>query len=128
MAKKLRSKKALIAHADRAFSLYIRNRDKRCVLTDIGDCASNGAGQLCNGHMIKRGKWTTRFDEMNCNTLCFECNYRDNNYPHHYVNWFLKKYGQDEFDRLYIQSKEVLDKRMSSLRNYLQSIIDKYEN
>lgn len=128
MKKKLRSKTSLIKGADQAFSLFIRARDGHCVLTETNDCASNGKGRLCNGHMIKRGKWTTRFDEMNCNTLCFECNYRDNNYPHHYVNWFLKKYGQVEFDRLYIQSKEVMDKRMGSLRSYLLDIEMTYTN
>lgn len=130
MKKKLPSKKRLIKDADSAFSKFIRNRDQRCVLTDIGDCvtATKGIpGFLCAGHFVKRGKWTTRFDEVNVNGLCSNCNSRDNNYHEPYIKWFLQTYGQSEFDRLYIQSKEVMDKRMGSLRAYLEGIIEKYK-
>lgn len=122
MRKKLRSKKSLFRGADGAFSKFIRQRDGwKCVLCGTTE-------NICNGHLIKRGKLTTRFDEKNCNALCTSCNYLDNHEPHHYVNWFLKKYGQAEFDRLYIQSKEVMDKRMSSLRSYLSDIEMTYTN
>lgn len=79
----------LVKKADRLLSLFIRARDKKCVL-----CGSTI--NLTNGHLIKRGKKPVRWDENNCFCLCSTCNFRDKvdtNYHGRYVAWFIGRYG-----------------------------------
>lgn len=82
------------------FSLYIRARDKFCVC-----CGS--PFNLQAGHLIKRGRGTTLFDETNVNAQCNSCNVRHNNYPEFYTNWWLAKYGQEAYDQLVAKSWEL---------------------
>jgi len=99
--KHLPSISALKRKADNLFSLYIRSRDSgRCVL-----CKKTKDIQC--GHLIKRGKMSTRFDEINCNALCSSCNYKDNFEPQHYVLWFLKEYGAKMYEDLVERSKGI---------------------
>jgi len=107
----------LLKEADRVFSLYIRNRDKRCV-------CCNATERLQCGHLIKRGRRSIRFHEKNCNCQCASCNVKHNYYPEFYTNWFIKKYGLCEYEALINQSKEVKKFTVSEL----QEIIKKYEN
>jgi len=113
---KLPSIKSLKAKADRLFSLYIRKRDKnKCVL-----CNSHKDIQC--GHLIKRGKMATRYDEINCHALCSSCNYKDNFEHDHYVLWFLKSYGALPYQDLVDRSKLLV----KANREFFNNIIDKY--
>lgn len=89
--------KRLMKEALRVHSLYIRNRDGwKCVL-----CGRKGKGnEIHNGHLIKRGKKSTLFDNANCNALCAGCNQQDNYYHEPYVNWFILKYGVEKYQDL----------------------------
>ncbi len=67
--------KTKIDPADTTFSQYIRLRDMQCAkchsrveLNDSGMPASHQ-----NSHYWSRGNESTRFDEKNCDTLCFAC-------------------------------------------------------
>lgn len=60
---------------DVVFSQYIRLRDMRCMrcgskieLNDRGMPVSHQ-----NSHYFGRGRWTTRVDPENCDTLCMGC-------------------------------------------------------
>ncbi len=55
-----------VSEADRKFSLYIRQRDGRCVV-----CGSSLF--LGCSHYYGRGIYATRYDPDNCITLCQEC-------------------------------------------------------
>ena len=109
----------LVAKADRIFSLYIRKRDSRCVLC-------NSTTNLQCGHLFKRSKKSVRWNEINCNTLCNGCNYRDNFDHDHYVNWFLKKYGERKYAQLYLKAQKV--KKFAHDRHALEIIIKKYSS
>lgn len=100
MRKRLPSVKSLKRKADSFFSKFIIARDKKCVL-----CSATT--ELTNGHLIKRGKMSTRYDEINCHALCSGCNYKDNFEPQHYSEWFIKKYGVEEYFELVDTSKEI---------------------
>lgn len=106
----------LLKEADRVFSLFIRNRDKRCVC-----CGSTY--NLQNGHLIKRGKKAVRFDEKNCNCQCRSCNYKHNQYPEYYTRWFIFKYGKNEYDKLIERSIPLKQFTVSEL----EEIIRKYK-
>lgn len=81
----------LIKKLDAVFSVWIRTRDNyTCVL-----CGSKL--NPCCGHLLKRGKHSTRFDEKNCSCLCRNCNFLDELDHDLYVSWFLEKYGEKEY-------------------------------
>ena len=106
----------LLKKADKVFSLYIRNRDKKCVCCGATE-------NLQNGHLIKRGRKSIRFHEKNCNCQCASCNIKHNHYPEFYTNWFIKKYGQAEYEALIEQSKEL--KKFTIME--LEELIKKYD-
>jgi hypothetical protein len=72
--------KTLVAKADEAFSVFVRNRDTS---TDgesrWGHCVTCGgvfprSGLDC-GHCIRRENWGTRWEEKNAHAQCRSCNY-----------------------------------------------------
>lgn len=115
---KLPSIPSLVKKADIVFAKYIRERDgNRCVL-----CGST-KNPTC-GHLVKRGKKTTRYSEINCHCLCMACNYKDNFEHDHYVVYFLNKYGEGKYKLLIEYSKEF----HKWTREELYQIISKYAN
>lgn len=54
------------AEADRRFSLFIRNRDGRCMIPTDKPCS--GPLQAC--HLLSRRFMATRYDEQNCVAGC----------------------------------------------------------
>lgn len=101
--------KVKIDAADKAFSLYIRSRDKKCV------------HPLCNrteflqcSHFWGRGKESTRFDPENCDTLCpahhrdwenqKEIKIRDKVVMGEYALFKLEQLGQARYDALKLRA------------------------
>jgi hypothetical protein len=117
--KKLPSLKGLKAKADAVFSLFIRRRDKnKCVLCNLTHRDVN----IQCGHLIKRGKMSTRYDEINCHALCSGCNYKDNFEPQHYIIWFIHNYGSKPYEDLVDKSKKLV----RANREFFLDIIKKY--
>jgi hypothetical protein len=116
---KLPSIKTLKNKADEVFSIWIRTRDSyKCVLAD-GRCK----GGIQCGHLIKRRKMSTRWDEVNCHAICSHHNYLDNLEPQHYLSWFLREYGSLPYQDLVDKSKQTV----KLTREYLQNIIKRYD-
>jgi hypothetical protein len=76
------------------FSYYIKVRDGFV----CGLCGSKA--RLNNSHLISAQLTIIRWDEKNCHCQCSGCNKRHEFYPHIYTNWFIKKYGFEEYERL----------------------------
>ena len=72
---------------DKIFSLFIRQRDKACVI-----CWS--IENLQNWHLFSRVSLATRWDEVNCNTQCSWCNILHESNPRPYTEWFKREYGE----------------------------------
>lgn len=85
----------------RAFSLYIRQRDKTCVLAPHGGCG----GVLQAGHVIKRGKKATKYAEDNVFGQCWAHNKLHRYYPELYFSWYAEKFGAEKFTELVRQSE-----------------------
>ena len=101
--------KKLQKEADKYFSLYIRHRDNNsCVI-----CGSKVNPQ--NGHLIKRGKQVLRYSALNCNCQCASCNVRHNYYPEYYTQWFINRYGVEEYNMLIAESGQVKKWRREEL-------------
>lgn len=115
---KLPSIKSLKRKADKVFSAFIRNRDKRCVLC-------NSVKGLSAGHLIKRGKMATRYDENNVFGLCSSCNFRDfmeQSYHDFFISWYIKKFGASSFIDLVEKSRKTI----KANRLFFENIIKKY--
>ncbi len=80
---------------DELIRRYVHKRDEVCVICGYG-------GNLDVAHFIKRRHKGTRFEVLNSHLLCRRCHAFEHSYKgrHYYKDWFLKKYGQDEYDRL----------------------------
>lgn len=103
--------------ADLLFSNFIRNRDKwKCVVCGATE-------NIQNGHLIKRGKMGTRYDEDNCHALCSSCNYRDQYEPQHYTNWFIKNYGAPLYDKLYEKSRKLCQMKRRDFNDLILSLL-----
>jgi 5-methylcytosine-specific restriction endonuclease McrA len=87
--------KIKIDKQDALFSKLIRERDGRCVFCDKSD------GKLECSHFWGRGNKATRFDPLNCDTLCFTChNENEGNKQGFYRTWKINQLGQEEYDKL----------------------------
>ena len=67
------------------------------------------------GHMIRRGRGMTRFDEDNCHAQCFKCNFTHNYHPHIMEAKVLKKIGADRFAALLMRGAEVRQWKIGEL-------------
>lgn len=115
--RKVRSQKEILR--DRAwatFSLWIRNRDKKCVT-----CGSEANGQA--GH-----RWHARldFDEININRQCSHCNKWKQGNLGKYDDYLITKYGIEEWNALYQRKNMDSAGEYRTEQDYLD-IIDKYQ-
>jgi len=88
-----------IKKADDAFSLYIRTRDKRCVL-----CGKET--ELTAGHLITRSRWSVRYDEDNVFCQCTSCNLKHEYYPEIFTAWYISRFGEKKYEELVIKSQQ----------------------
>lgn len=117
--KKIPSIKKIKKQAWDAFSLFIRNRDKKCVLC-------NSIKGFSAGHLIPRGKSATKFDENNVFGLCSTCNFRDRfepGYHDKYVAWYFIKFGAGRYIKLVEKSQQIKQRK----RQDFEDIIKKYD-
>ena len=79
-----------------------------------------GTNILQGGHLISRRKMSTRFDLMNVFTQCKSCNGKHRYYPEIFTNWFLRQYGQEEFDYLVERSQKTKKYSIPELEELLE--------
>ena len=117
-----------IDKADKAFSQYIRKRDKQCVrcnspviFNDEGIPVSHH-----NSHYFGRGNECTRFDTENCDTLCHGCHSQWDGNKEDYRDFKIKQLGKDRFNKLRIRASSICkkDREMSYLqaKEFLKSL------
>lgn len=110
-----KERKKLIKQCDDLVSLIVRKRDRYCV------CCGASERLQC-GHLIKRGKSSTRFSLINCNCQCSSCNFKHNHYPEYYTNWFLTRYGIEMFKVLVKESDQEKQWRVLELRKLKENL------
>ena len=73
---KKRKRSLIVKDLDRAFSLYVRNRDAN--LDGFVECITCGAVKHWKtvdcGHFMSRSRYSTRWDELNAYAQCKKCN------------------------------------------------------
>ena len=118
--KRLPSIKKIKKQAWDLFSLFIRARDKKCVL-----CGS--VKGFSAGHLISIQRTATKFDENNVFGLCSTCNFKDRfveGYHDFYVSWYIEKYGGKQYTRLVSKSTELKQYK----RIDYEELIKKYDS
>lgn len=89
--------------ADKAFSNFIRSRDKwtcqRC-----GKYHSPPTSALHCSHFFSRGKWNTRFDPENCISLCYGCHRYWDKHITEYEAYKIELLGQQVFEALTVRA------------------------
>ena len=95
--------KIKIRQSDKLFSLYIRTRDGWCCQR-CGAYHEPPTSALHCSHFQGRGKENTRFDENNCDALCYGCHRYFTAQPGEHYNWQVKRKGQKMVDRLILAS------------------------
>ena len=93
-------RKKLVKKLDTVFSLYIRDRDKKC-------CTCGSVKNLTCGHLITRSKYSTRWNERNAFAQCKSCNFRHEYQPEIMTSWYIKKFGAEQYQSLVRLSNEV---------------------
>lgn len=116
MEKKMRMRHAV--ELDRVFSIFIRNKRKRCV-------SCWGKNDHC-WHFIRRGYRPFRRYEKNCHSQCYQCNVGKNGNYIQYTKWMIHEYGQEFVFHLIDTSNVLWSNKKQSLL-FLQEKIAYYK-
>jgi hypothetical protein len=123
-----KSQRELIKTLDRIFSEYIRLK----ATNDDGYCQCITCGKWFHwknihcGHFISRKEHVTRYDEINCNPQCCQCNtYRQGEWLA-YESALIRKYGKDEIkilkQKALIGGKFTKDLLIEMIRKYQEKL------
>ena len=105
------SRRWLVAELDRLTPMFVRRRDRRCVI-----CGSRSNLQC--SHFYSRRHLSIRFDLRNCHAMCAGCNRRHNSDPEPYLAFMRERYGPDvveELGRVRDGLRKVSDEELSWL-------------
>ena len=109
--------KLKIFPSDSIWSKYIRTRDNwTCQRCDKKYAPPTSA--LHCSHFWSRGSWSVRFDEDNCQALCYGCHSYLGGNPQEHREFILNKLGQERFDALQTRRNTPLK---SGQKKYLLS-------
>lgn len=108
-------RKQLEAELDAITRTIVLQRDRRCVI-----CGRTSNLQC--GHLVSRARRATRWDLKNCNAQCARCNAMHELNPRPYIDWFVAKYGQAEYDDLYIRGDSAKKWTLDELRELLSAM------
>ena len=92
--------KIKIRKADTLFSRYLRLQHKKCEKCGRRGEGKDGIDKLQCSHFWGRRNENVRYDEKNCDCLCFTCHQFFGENPAIYAEWKLKKLGKKEYDKL----------------------------
>tara|TARA_B100000315_G_C14537255_1_gene569094 strand:- start:319 stop:687 length:369 start_codon:yes stop_codon:yes gene_type:complete len=116
--KKKYNRKQLIRKLDTELSLYIRERDKYCVI-----CGTTY--KLTNGHLFSRRSHSTRWDyqeDGNCHTQCLGCNFSHVFDPYPYNSFYIEKFGKNKWDELHFRFRGIKKYKNFELAELLETI------
>lgn len=114
----------LIRQADAVFSVYVRQRG---AIDNIAKCVTCGAKEhwkyMHNGHYISRRILATRFNIINCNVQCPNCNVNLRGNLKEYREYLIGEYGLEKI--LELEKIARKPKKMSIMD--IKSIISIYK-
>lgn len=121
---KEKSLSVLIHEMDVVFSRFIRTRDTHNGVIQCFVCGTKMAFQEAQcGHFIERDKMPTRYDEMNCNSVCEGCNCYDLDHNGRYLDKLIEKYHVPAVQELAARSYGL----QKYMRHELLEMIERYK-
>lgn len=120
------TRKGLIKKIDHLVTQILLKKERSCVT-----CGSTK--QLGAGHIFSRKHLATRFDiedRGNVHIQCWNCNYKHvyDTYP--YNRWYVKKFGEKDFDNLYDrwnQVTKIKQFQLEIMREELEKVLETIE-
>lgn len=115
--------KTLKKKLDIIFSLYIRQRDKKCVICWRRENLN------CWHYLSRIANWTRR-DEINCNTQCATCNRLHEYNPEPYRRFMIEHYGKKKLvEQLLLKEaqkfKETpIEIKIKTIKEYWEEILE----
>lgn len=88
---------------DAKYSKYVRERDNWRCITPNHQCSD----VIQCGHLIKRGKIWTRYDDDNCYAQCSTHNFMHNQYPEIMTEAVIMRIGEQKYLDLVKRSKNL---------------------
>jgi len=112
--KKLKSLKSLRKLLDKTFNTYIKERDKRCILSGTKEKLH------CSHYYDKGASPYLRWDERNAHAMSSKMHFKH----HHgkapnYSLWMFKKYGIEYMEELYLDSEKPFVVSRDLYMNYI---------
>lgn len=109
--------KVKIDVADKAFSLYIRTRDKWTCQRCNKSYTPPTMALHCS-HFQGRGKEATRFDPLNADALCYGCHQYFTSHPAEHLAWQVQRKGQAVVDEIVLRSNtyKKKDRKFEALK------------
>lgn len=123
LSKNKSERRRLIAEADKVFSIYIRNRR---TINNIATCVTCGDEKhwrlMHNGHFISRRVLPVRWNEINCNVQCPNCNVNLGGNLSKYKTYIEQFYGSEAIDKL----RTIISSSGKVSNDDIKEIISKY--
>lgn len=114
-------KSSAIHRADKAFSLYIRARDPKCVTC--------GAATTDCSHIFRRTHHATRWNPLNAAGQCRRCHFIHHNQTESYLHDYARrKLGARRYDALRIQWETISSFKPYQLEEMARYFVKKYQN
>lgn len=117
--KKISERKRLERELDALCRAIVVDRDVNCVCPPP---QHGHFGSLAAGHLITRCKMSIRWDLMNLHAQCVSCNGRHEHFAHYYTNWFLGKFGAEEYARLCKDGESIAKMQLYELAELLEQL------
>jgi hypothetical protein len=102
--------------ADILFSKYIRLRDNYTCQRCFKRYPENSLALDCS-HLFSRGKFSTRFDEENCDAFCYGCHSYWHRNPIEYHAWKRNQLGENVYNLLTLRANTKSQKYGSKKQN-----------
>jgi len=109
MAKKSTRGK-VVKELDRVFSLHVRQRnmDENQNVSCYTCGRSNHYKKMQCGHFMTRARYSTRWDEVNCQTQCYGCNVMQQGKQYEFGLNLDKEFGVGVSENLYRKSMQTV--------------------
>lgn len=104
--------------ADIAFSEWIRRRDRKCLRCGKPGTGEKGITGLDCSHWQSRGKEGTRFEQLNCDSLCRTCHRWFGEHKTEHDAWQVERKGKKTTDLLILQANTYHRKNREAEKLY----------
>ena len=111
---------------DKVFSKYIRARDNWTCQRCGKSHPQNSQGLHCS-HYVGRGNYSTRFDEDNCEALCYGCHRHLGSNPSQHRSHKIEKLGKIQFRKLMQKSRQLTKRRSVLTKDFYVILKQKLE-